>query len=135
MCIFKGITYALPWSAVLLVFPVSVAQAQPGGGGEVPSIFEIVLSDIFVWVFLGAVLGFVLNATHPEYEGIRAVFKRYGKVNVPLYITVPLDLLFFLLLGPIIVTAAYVPAAVFQGMTLGLGWPLVIRGAVANIDR
>ena len=96
---------------------------------------DIAERDIFLWVVLGAVLGFVLNATHPDYEGIRGVFRKYGREGVSLWLTVPLDLLLFVVLGPLIVTAAYDPIAVFQGITLGIGWPLVIRGAVSNITR
>jgi hypothetical protein len=122
------------WLHCALIGSTASAQAD-SGADKIPSVRDIVSNDIFVWVVLGALLGFVINATHPDYEGIRAVFSRYGRKTVTLWITMPLDLVFFALLGPLIVTAAYAPAGVFQGVTLGLGWPLVIRGAVSNLNR
>ena len=114
---------------------LALAAAVRADDGAIPSIKQIATNDIFGWVVLGAIMGFIINATHPDYQGIRAVFARYTNTVVSLWITIPLDLLFFLGLGPLIVTAAYAPTGVFQGVTLGLGWPLVIRGAASNLNR
>jgi hypothetical protein len=127
----KAVIGSFSTACMLLALAVS-ARAQEV---SVPSIRQIATNDIFGWVVLGAIMGFIINATHPDYQGIRAVFARYTNTAVSLWITIPLDLLFFLVLGPLIVTAAYAPAGVFQGVTLGLGWPLVIRGAVSNLNR
>jgi len=76
-----------------------------------------------------------MNARSGNYEGIKAVLEKHGFTSVPGWITIPFDVVFFAFIGPIIVTAAYLPQELFQGITLGLGWPLVIRGVVANIDK
>lgn len=119
----------------LACMSLALAAAVRADSGTIPSIKQIATYDVFGWVVLGAIMGFIINASHPDYQGIRAVFARYTNTAVSLWITIPLDLLFFLGLGPLIVTAAYAPAGVFQGVTLGLGWPLVIRGAVSNLNR
>jgi hypothetical protein len=103
--------------------------------GRIPSILEIVSSDLFPWVVIGAGVGFVLNARDQGYVGISAVFERYGVTRVPFLVWLLLDIAFFIGVGPLVVTAAYAPAGLFQAITLGLGWPLVIRGATANINR
>jgi hypothetical protein len=101
----------------------------------IPSPIEVIGREVFVWVMLGGFLGYVFNARSADYEGIKSVLERHGFSSVPGWVTMPLDLAFFAVLGPIIVTGVYGPQELFQGVTLGAGWPLVIRGAIANLTK
>lgn len=107
-----------------------VKAAEPGA---IPGPLEIIASPMYPWVALGAFIGFVLNARDPNYEGVAAVLARYRIRRMPVWIRFILDLAFFVFLGPLIVTAAYSPQGLFQGITLGIAWPLVIRGALTSL--
>lgn len=101
----------------------------------IPGPLAVILSDIFPWVALGAAGGYVLNVKSPNYEGTKPLLERHGFTRVSGWVTISLDLLFFVGLGPVLVTAMYAPEAVVQGATLGLGWPFMIRGAIASLQN
>jgi hypothetical protein len=83
----------------------------------------------FFWCTAGAVAGFIFNAKAKEYIGVSDVFSRY-KVKIGPVTLLFVDVVFFCILGPIIVMGMYQPAAVYQAVSLGLGWPFVVRGAL-----
>jgi hypothetical protein len=97
-----------------------------GGSEAVPNWFPL-----FLWCATGAVAGFILNANAKEYVGVSDILKKYniamsyGKLMV-------CDTLFFCVLGPLLMTGLYDPQAVAQAITLGLGWPFVIRGIIST---
>jgi hypothetical protein len=76
-----------------------------------------------------AVAGFILNANSREYVGVSDILKRY-QINLTLAKLMACDTLFFCLLGPVLMVGIYEPKAVAQAITLGLGWPFVIRGII-----
>lgn len=115
-------------SLLLLAVQNSIARAA------VPNPLDILVMPIFPWVVAGAFGGYFLNFRHANYEGSRPLLERYGYGHAPGWVFLIVDLLFFVGFGPTIVTAAYAPEALFQGLTLDLSWPFVIRGAMATAE-
>jgi hypothetical protein len=70
-----------------------------------------------------------LNANAKEYIGVSDILRKY-QITLNLTSLMVCDTLFFCVLGPILMTGLFEPKAIAQAITLGLGWPFVIRGII-----
>lgn len=78
----------------------------------------------------GAALGFLYGG--PEQTSVGDLLKRYNLRLSDVYIFI-IDIIIYCLLGPIIVFSMYNPVVVIQAVTLGIGWPLVVRGLTKSM--
>jgi hypothetical protein len=83
--------------------------------------------SLYLWCVSGAVAGFILNARAPEYVGVSDILEKYD-LSLSLTNLMVCDVIFFCVLGPVLMTGLYDPKAIPQAITLGLSWSFVIRG-------
>ncbi|TBF43453.1 hypothetical protein ELG72_33330 (plasmid) [Rhizobium leguminosarum] len=87
---------------------------------------------LYWWCVAGAAGGFVLNINAADYAGIGSVLEKYGIVLRPGWLLLG-DVAFYALFGPLLVIGMYEPRVTLQAITLGLGWPFVVRGVITTV--